>query len=102
MQCDGEEPDGNCGCARSLCGVDSSSATTTMRVEVIDLTPNKLKNVFKKSLKKEGWAKLMKPKEVEDSCSDMVKAITEVASNFYQGDVIEKRGNDFIRRIVRR
>lgn len=99
MKCPGEEVDGNCGCARSMVGVTSSKSTTTTRVVVSTLSPKDLKGIFRKSLVKEGWAELMKKNEVEEDCDNMVKGICEVANQYAIGDVIEKRGDSFIRRI---
>lgn len=88
LECDGEEVDGNCGCRRSMSGVDTLLATTTF--EVVE-RPRLTKAAFVKKLaaseKKAGWK--MTAAEVRKGATELLR----LAEAFPQGVVLEKRGD---------
>ena len=91
--CDGEhDPDGPCGCNRSMVGLDSHKATTT--IEVIDspLDRCEIVEMFVKSHKDCGW--IVNQEEIEI----MVDTLGVVAEDFGVGAVPEFRADVFERR----
>lgn len=96
MECGGERIDGRCGCRRSLCGLDTSKATTTMKVIDTKMTQKKFESLYLEALKKDGWvigekslnaSKLWAKQGVED--------ILKITNEFKHGDIVEKRGDKF-------
>lgn len=70
-----------------MTGVESRKATTTMKVVEMDLDPEKLYVIIKKSLKESGW---IRDREMILLC---VKELLESAAVFEVGDIIERRGD---------
>ena len=97
-ECDGEALDGVCGCKRSLIGFDSSKATTTFRVTTVDLTVDRLKELLRAKLAREGWASPDTPRENEDLLRIAFNATIELWSGLSElpdGVVLERRGPRF-------
>ncbi len=90
FMCDGEKADGACGCRRSLCGVRSSTGTTTMKVTLLDGGRPALEQALRTSLKNGGWPLVGIKKTV-------AKIIT-AASQFPIGTVVEWRDDTFTAR----
>lgn len=99
FECDRESVDGSCGCKRSLVGVTTSKATTTMKVIDLPLTPSDFKLLIVASLKREGWITgETTDKEAEELYRAATLGLDTVAASFPVGAVLERRGNTFNRR----
>lgn len=85
--CDGEEADGVCGCRRSLCGVLSSTGTTTMKVALLDGGRSALEQALRASLQDGGWSQV----GIEKAVAKIITA----ASQFPIGTVVEWRDDIF-------
>lgn len=97
FECDGETVDGVCGCKRSMGGVKSHKATTTMEVlDFDDMTPERYARPLHISDTKGGWT----PSE-EESKSE-AEELARLAASFDGGALVEKRGNAFRERKMRR
>lgn len=88
--CTGEEADGACGCRRSLCGVHSSTGTTTMKVALLEGGRPALEQAIRSSLRRGGWSQV----GVEKTIAKIVTA----ASEFPVGRVVEWRDDLFTAR----
>jgi len=87
FECDGETVDGSCGCKRSMGGVKTHLATTTMEVlDFDDMTLERYAKLLYDSDTKGGW----KPSE-EESKSE-AEELARLAAAFDVGDLVEKRG----------
>jgi hypothetical protein len=99
IECDRDhgDPDGYCGCVRSMVGVECHKSTTTMKVVEQDITPEEYNNKILQSFKDSGWI----DEEVteSDSVTRMCESLLQTASSFEVDDIVEKRGIDFKRRI---
>jgi len=97
FECDGETVDGNCGCKRSMAGIDSQKATTTMKVVDMDITEQKMIELIRQSLAKAGWGA-----EVQELANGDTTELLRIAAVFNIGDVVERRGNKFGQRRVKK
>lgn len=96
IECDRETPDGSCGCRRSLGGVESGRATTTLRVVERDLTATEVKAIFFESMRQSGWVKDESWADtVREQCADDAKGLLRIAGSFPVGTVLERRGEVF-------
>ena len=95
MECDGEEVDGSCGCRRSMVGVKSNKATTTMKVIRVEITEEKLASVLRSNYKKGGWYDFMENDAAENYIRLEIEDIVRVSRMFPVGSVVEKRGSKF-------
>jgi|SRR5947209_2067838 len=97
ITCSRETTDGNCGCKRSLCGLQSHKATTTMKIIEFDGNIEDLGKMIRKSQKDGGW--LQDPwQELLEHGLDHASEITEQASKFPVGTVVEYRDGVFVSR----
>jgi len=87
MECDGEEVDGGCGCRRSMCGMLSARATTTMKVDDLRIDIEKLTDLMAISLKLGGWDALV------GRAREEAEELVRLADKFPVGAIIEKRGD---------
>ena len=92
-ECDGEAVDGQCGCKRSMAGVESNKSTTTMKVVWMDLSRDELADMLRDNYKRAGWYKLMGPEGAEERIQSEVTELLRMASDFPVGCVVEKRGD---------
>jgi len=92
FECDGESVDGRCGCRRSMSGVNSLKATTTVQVKNKELNPEEYKTKIRESLQKGGW------NPTEKMVVGEAKELLRIANYFPEGTVLEKRGNTFAAR----
>lgn len=53
--CSGETADASCGCARSMVGTTTKSATTTVLVANLPITQDQMAKALKDSLEDAGW-----------------------------------------------
>jgi hypothetical protein len=97
FECDGETVDGHCGCKRSMAGIDSQKATTTMKVVDMNITRQKLIELIRKSQERAGWGI-----EVQEMAEEDVNELTRIANFFKAGDVLERRGNKFGHRVIKK
>jgi hypothetical protein len=93
FECDGEEIDGNCGCRRSMCGVNTRAATTTMKVIDKDISKEDFVAGIRKSLKDGGWSI-----EIQDLAGEKADELLSLAAQCSAGDILEKRGDIFRKR----
>lgn len=93
-ECDGEKIDGKCGCRRSMVGVESKKATTTMKVIDIDIPIELIALEITNSEIASGWFE-KGSKEAINEGTKQAKEIIRIASTFQNGAVLEKRGNVF-------
>ena len=94
-ECDGEKIDGPCGCRRSMTGLNSRKATTTMLVKEMDMTPDQLKEKLRESFKKAGFGSAMEDERMKRFIETDAKELMRIANCFQEGDVIERRGDKF-------
>jgi hypothetical protein len=88
LECDGETVDGRCGCRRSMTGMLTRKATTTMRVQRLPITREQFVDMLKASHSKAGWPK------VDDSLyQDDADELLRLAAAFPADRVLEKRGD---------
>ena len=93
MECDTDRgnPDGGCGCSRSMSGMDCHKATTTMKVVEKDMNMADLIAAVQESLKGGGWV-------TDDSdkawAMEEAQELFRIADAFPVGAIIEKRGDD--------
>lgn len=96
-ECDAEGIDGPCGCRRSMCGLRSARATTTLRVvDRPDLDLRSLTQLFADAIVRRGFFENLeeawKPAGLE------ARAILESAAPFEVGAIVERRGRRFLER----
>jgi len=96
----GNNPDGGCGCLRSLSGMISHKATTTFRVEDRNLTEKKFINLYLASMQEAGILVGKNHSLIRDLTND-AKLLLEYADRFEVGEVVEKRGAKFQARKVK-
>jgi hypothetical protein len=92
FECDGESVDGRCGCRRSMSGVNSLKATTTVQVKSKKMSPEEYKTRIRKSLQKGGW------NPTEKMVAGEAKELLRIANYFPERTVLEKRGDTFAAR----
>lgn len=96
-ECDREEIDGPCGCKRSMSGLKTKKATTTMKCAEVEITDGELRGLLF-----DHYAQAWNYPPIEAAKMAEVAAcnLTNLGKIFYVGDVVEKRGEVFsIRRI---
>ena len=94
IECPGEKIDAPCGCRRSMAGTDTSTATTTMKVLNMEITPEQFRAKIESSLRKDGWISDDLPgwqKLVEEEAEELLR----IAAAFEVDTVVEKRGVEF-------
>lgn len=90
-QCDTGYPDDGCGCRRSLSGVESSKATTTVEViERDDIDDTEWANQVLHALRRGGFESVT----LRDVRADL-KPLVKAADRFPVGTVLECRGGIF-------
>lgn len=94
VQCgaDGEDPDGGCGCRRAMSGLASLKATTTFMVADQPMTHDEYVDAIHDSTERAGWGDDL---EFADNMADL---LLRVAADHPEGAVLERRGEDFLRR----
>jgi hypothetical protein len=96
FECDSDRnPDGPCGCRRSMVGIDCTKSTTTMKVKTVgatkDFVTTKLKLHYIVNWK-------MDPERAEKVAKTELKDLQEVVKGIPEGTILEKRGDSFLRR----
>ena len=97
FECDSDKNniDGRCGCRRSMSGVRSHKATTTMKVVDLSISKAKLEKILRRNLSEGGWLVNKKPAETKARIRYEIDELMRIAKGFDIGAVIEKRGNKF-------
>ncbi len=90
--CDGERVDGRCGCRRSMTGMSTLKATTTVRVELLPMSREQFVSVLKASYGKSGFP--LDDGAVKEEADELLR----LALPFSAGVVIEKRGDEMRQR----
>ena len=98
-ECDGEGIDGKCGCRRSMIGVQTLKATTTMKVAWAGMTVAQLEKEIRGCLVKSGWVRVMSAKKLSKLVKTTRIELMRVADFFPLGTVVEKRGDTFKARL---
>jgi hypothetical protein len=93
-ECDGEPIDGRCGCRRSMSGMVTLKATTTVRVALLSLNRDGFVAMLKACLEKSGFAQFMTQEEIESEADELLR----LAAAFPADAVIEKRGDELRQR----
>ena len=89
-ECDREGIDGACGCKRSLSGLDSLKATTTMIVAEVEISDNELRNRLRAHFIND-WG-MDDAAATEWARVEAVK-LMDLGNAFETGDVLERRGS---------
>jgi hypothetical protein len=90
---DEERPEAECGCQRSLVGVESQCSTTTFQVIESGYTPEEFEGIIREA-RREGVA----AGADADNIRAEIALLLEVASRFPAGAVVERRGDVFEQR----
>jgi hypothetical protein len=98
MDCDGEKVDGRCGCRRSMSGIVTHKATTTMKVIDVDIRPTQLLPALVEGIR-EAWGTVMKDKEIIEMARNDLRELLQLADVFTVGKIVERRGNKYQTRI---
>jgi hypothetical protein len=95
IECDRDEADcdGNCGCRRSLLGLETGGATTTFTVAEIPLSAEWYEEQVIEYFADKGWFVRSDAKTVGAFRND-AKIVLEEAARFPVGVVLEKRGDE--------
>jgi hypothetical protein len=99
-ECDGESVDGGCGCRRSLSGLKTHKATTTVLVVDKKMTTKKLAEEILKSLVAGGWYDSPKNEQAKKHAEEDAQELSRIANFFRVGAVLERRGQGTRERIV--
>lgn len=87
-----EDPDSECGCRRSMEGIDSLKGTTTIKIAEVDLTSSEILQELIMSEKVSGWRV---DEEFINNLRKQVEFISYIANLKPLGTVYEKRGHIF-------
>ena len=95
FECDRESVDDQCGCRRSMAGINTHKATTTMEVVDKDISREEFELLIKAGIA-DAWGKDL----AEECYKEEAKELLRIANDFKVGDVIEKRGRKIQTRVV--
>lgn len=96
MECDRGTVDDRCGCRRSMVGVESKKATTTMKVvDRPDMTREYVENAMYAHLET-AWA--MSREEARAMVEEDTTLLLDIAEKAGVGTVVERRGRNYNRR----
>ena len=98
MVCDGEEIDGPCGCRRSMSGLMSKKATSTVKVAMLEGGLPALEEAIRTFFTEAGWAGMMKSEDLQNLVQTDAEELIRLATAFPLGSVVEIRGEEFIAR----
>jgi hypothetical protein len=89
-----EEPvDGPCGCRRSLVGLRSQQATTTVEVADLPLTMDDLCDDVRAALADAGWLDCIDDPDIAERwVADIAWELVQAGARFGVGTVLERRG----------
>jgi len=100
FECDSDRDnvDGNCGCRRSMGGIKSMRASTTMKVRDIDITSTELRRRIKEWFIQAEWGSFFTSRELDHAVNEYQKDLERLGRHFPEGAVVEKRGDEFRQR----
>lgn len=92
--------DDDCGCRRSMAGLVSERATTTVKVVERDLDRDVYLMLIRDGLEKQGYLpeELVDDPEVMEWVEKLTETLLNVAGRFPTGTVLERRGELVVRR----
>lgn len=95
FQCDadGDDPDGGCGCRRAMAGLSSNKGTTTFMVVESPMTHDDYVYAIHDANERAGWGDHL------DFADNMAALLLEVAAEYPPGTILERRGENFERRL---
>ena len=85
---DGNDPDGPCGCLRSLCGVSCHRGTTTVIVQEVALSPEAVLMRYEEAYADARLAEIWPAVKVRH------RRLLDLAATYPVGTVLERRGDD--------
>lgn len=103
FECDSDKDniDGRCGCRRSMSGLLSHKATTTMKVVNVNISKVKLEKLLRDNLFEGGWLENKNTAKTKIRIKNEIDDLIRIANIFPIGAIIEKRGNRFqLRRVA--
>lgn len=93
--------DDQCGCKRSLVGIQSDKKTTTMKVVVCPTDVAIIKMGIRRHLQRIGeWEEIAKDQEPEDYLATLTDTLLEAAKDIPIGTIVEYREDTFRERTV--
>ncbi len=97
MTCTDEQADDDCGCARSMQGILTHKATTTMKVVEHDGDVSTLVNLIQTSLKESGWIGSMYEQHnlIDTNPQNIAECLLKAATPFKVGAIVEYRDRKF-------
>ena len=102
IECSRGTTDDECGCRRSMAGLVSRRATTTIRVaDRVDLVPDIYFTLIADGLQSQGYVteELMENPNVSDWVHDLTDELIYLAGRCPVGAVLERRGDFVVPRI---
>lgn len=85
-----EMPDDECGCQRSLEGLETGKSTTTFEVDEVNLTPESYAQIIRQQ-REEGYGELP---TFEATIRAEVELLLRTAAQFQVGSIVERRGGE--------
>ncbi len=94
IECGHGSIDDHCGCHRSMAGVASHRATTTIKVADRELDPDTYSTMILEGLRDQGYVtdELMADPKVSEWLRDLAEELMHLADAFPVASVIERRG----------
>jgi hypothetical protein len=105
LECGRGSIDDNCGCRRSMAGLVSHRATTTMKViERPNLNPATYFTLIANGLQSQGYVteELMASPDVNEWVHDLTDELIYLAAGYPVGTVLERRGDIIKKRPIAR
>ena len=87
--------DERCGCERSMVGVETRMATTTMVVSEGNL--DRIREKYRRYYMESGWARYFRwsNKDIDEKVNSVIKTISDKIDRFDVGDVLSTFNYDF-------
>jgi hypothetical protein len=85
---DRRDPDGGCGCGRAFAGLNSHRATTTARVNDVELSEDDYVEALRSSLAQQGWPTSDVP--------ELAAWLVQLVSEWPVGTIVERRIDDIL------
>ena len=99
-ECEDEDMDAPCGCKRSLIGIETHETTTTFKVvENGSVTVDWYAEMLLPAIKE---LSLEAEEGIEGIALTQAEALLHIAGHYRPGTILERRGERFLRRTVRR
>jgi hypothetical protein len=85
---DRRDPDGGCGCGRAFAGLNSHRATTTAKVNEIELSEDDYVEALRSSLTQQGWP--------TSDVQELAWWLAQLVSEWPVGTIVERRIDDIL------